>query len=120
MHISLPLALLALIKAGLNTRNQFGRHGGILNDNFFFLNRNAHVASVSALATITLVLADALIRAESSVLASLARALAIAAFLALAASLAPRLRGEVFLVSGERAGKVQRRGVGGLARVGRQ
>ena len=103
MHISLPLPLLALVEARLRACDQYCRQAGILEVEIFFLDRNAHVASVSALATVALVLADALVRAEPSVLASLAGALAIAALLALPASLAARLGGEVLLFSAQRA-----------------
>lgn len=59
------------------------------------------MASVSALATVALVLADAAFDADAGVLAAATGSLAIAAFLALAASLAARLGGEVFLVGAE-------------------
>jgi hypothetical protein len=121
-RFALPLPLLALVEGRLPTsRDQYRRHGALVNAELLLLDRNAHVASVSALATVALVLADALVCAEPGVLASLARALAIAALLALAASLAARLGGEILLLgAAERARHVQGGCIGALARLRRQ
>ena len=78
------------------------------------------MASVSALATVALVLADTAFDADTGVLAAAAGSLAIAAFLALAASLAARLGGEVFLVGAEGVLEVDGGGAGGFARLRRE
>ena len=83
------------------------------------LDRHAHVASVSALATVALVLADAAFDADAGVLAATTGSLAIATFLALAASLAARLGREVFLVRAEGVLEVDGGRSGGLARLRR-
>ena len=69
------------------------RHRAIRLDEAFLaaLDRHAHMAPVSALATVALVLADAAFDADAGVLAAAAGSLTIAALLALAASLAARL-----------------------------
>ena len=54
------------------------------------LDRDAHVAPVPSLATVTLVLADAALNADTGVLAATTRSLAIAALFALAAALTAR------------------------------
>jgi len=83
------------------------------------LDRHAHVAPVSAFATVTLVFADAAFDAYAGVLAAATGSLAIAALLALAASLAARLGGEVFLVGAEGVLEVDGGRSGGLARLRR-
>jgi hypothetical protein len=77
------------------------------------------VASVSALATVALVLADAAFDADAGVLATATGSLAVAAFLALAASLAAGFGGEVFLVGAEGVLEVDGGCGGGLARLRR-
>jgi hypothetical protein len=67
------------------------------------------MSSISALATVPLVLADALISAETSILASLARPLTVTAFLALTAALASWLGREVLFVISELMLEVERR-----------
>jgi hypothetical protein len=98
-------------------RNRHGRHRAVrLNEAFLAaLDRNAHVASVSSLAAVALVFADAAFNADSGVLAAAAGALAIATFLALAASLAARLGGEVFFVGAKGVLEVDGGGCRGLA-----
>lgn len=65
------------------------------------LDLDTHVASISALATVALVLGDTLLSGKTGVLASLARTLAIATLLALAAPLATWLGRQVLLVLAE-------------------
>lgn len=109
----LPLPLLTLIGTTLATSQNTRHHH--LNRPVFFLNRHAHVSSIAALTTITLVFADALIGAEPGVFAALAWTLAIAAFLALAAALAAGFGGEVFFVVAEVVLEVEGGGVGCFA-----
>jgi hypothetical protein len=92
---------LATTATSRSSCHRHGRHRVLRLDKSFLaaLDRDAHVASVSSLATIALILADAALNADTGVLAATTRSLAIAALLALAAALAARLRRKILLVS---------------------
>lgn len=62
------------------------------------LNGDAHMATVTALATISFIFADAALEANACIPASSTGALTIAALLALAASLAARFGRQVFFI----------------------
>lgn len=83
----------------------------------FLFDGNAHVASITALATVAFIFADALVRGKTGVSASSARALAITTLLALAASLAARLGRQVRLIIASRGNGSADRSDGRLARV---
>lgn len=114
----LPLALLALVHgAGSQARvrsinrhavvvHGWRRHRGrvrrLLDDSY------AHVAPVTSLPAVALILAHTAVSRDASIFAALARTLAITSLLALAASLTARLAGEVFLISTKLVLEVER------------
>jgi hypothetical protein len=65
------------------------------------VDRNAHMATISALAAIPFILADTTLDANACITAATAWALAVAALLALAAALATRLGREILFVGSE-------------------
>jgi hypothetical protein len=73
------------------------------------LDRNTHVAAISAFATVALIFADTALSADASIFAPLARTLTVTALLALPAALAPRLAGQIFLIDTKLVLEVQRR-----------
>lgn len=80
------------------SRRRSGRSGSLVLE---FLDRDAHVSTVSSFSTVSLVFADAAVCTDARVSASTARSLTIAAFLALSAALAARLGREIFFVGCE-------------------
>lgn len=105
----LPLPLLVLVCHRGRNSNDGGMCLTRIREINRFLNRDAHVTTVTAFATIPFVLADAPFGTNASILASSARALTITTLLALPAALAPRLGRQVFLIGSELMLKVDRR-----------
>ncbi len=116
--VHLPLSLLAFIGAAL-TAGHGGGQEARLQRGLFLLDWNTHVASISSLAAIALVLADTLVCAKAGIFATLARALTVTTLLALSASLAARLGREILFVLTELILEVQGGCIGGLARLWR-
>lgn len=106
---SLPLSLLVLVCHRGRNSSDGGMSLARIREINGFLNRDAHVATVTAFATIPFVLADAPFDTNTSILASSARALAITTLLALPAALAARLGRQVFLIGSELMLEVDRR-----------
>ena len=119
---SLPLAFLALVRAGYR-RGGGDRGGGeesVGGRSFFLFDGHAHVTSVTTLATVALIFTDALLSGNTGIPTATAGPLSIAPLLALAAALAARLGRQIRLLvvdgaDGERSG----RGDGWLARSGK-
>lgn len=91
--VRLPFPFLGLVDSSRASRcngSCWQKSGLRWSGHFLFLDRHAHVATISSLATVAFIFADTLISRKSRIPTTSTRTLSIAALLALATALAAR------------------------------